>query len=203
MSSVNYKLTAEVRSDTGKGASRRLRKAGKIPAIIYGGSGAPQSIMMDHDKLMHQLEHESFYSHILELDMGGRSEQCVLKDLQRHPAKNRILHADFLRTNPEERLRMSVPIHFINEDIAPGVKKGGMVSHNITEVEIFCLPKDLPEYLVADLSQLEIEQTLHISDIQLPEGVALVELSHGSEHNLPIAAIHKTRASIEAEKTGA
>ena len=126
----------------------------------------------------------------------------MLKDLQRHPAKPIIMHADFMRVSEKEKLKMSVPLHFINEEQAPGVKKGGIVTHNITEVEIQCLPKDLPEYLEVDLTGVEIEQILHLTDIKLPAGVELVELLHGEEHNQAVAAIHKTRASKEAEEAG-
>ena len=202
MSNVDFNLTAEVRNDMGKGASRRLRREGKIPAIIYGAGGEPQNISIEHDKLVHQLENEAFYSHILTIDVGGSQQKAVLKDLQRHPAKPILLHADFMRVSAKEKIKMNVPLHFINEDQAPGVKKGGLVTHNMTEVEISCLPKDLPEYLEVDLAGVEMEGILHMSDIKLPAGVELVELSHGSDHNQAIAAIHKTRASKEAEESG-
>jgi len=200
MSNVDFNLTAEVRSDLGKGASRRLRRESKVPAVIYGAEKDPVSLTLDHNSLVHHLENEAFYSHILTIDVAGSKEKAVLKDLQRHPAKPIILHADFMRVSEKEKLKMSVPLHFINEEAAPGVKKGGIVTHNITEVEIQCLPKDLPEYLEVDLAGLDIEQILHLTDIQLPAGVELVELLHGEEHNQAIAAIHKTRASKEAEE---
>ncbi len=203
MSNVDFALNAEVRSDLGKGASRRLRHAGKVPAIIYGAGKDPVSLTLDHDELFHALENEAFYSHILTLKVeGGDDESAVLKDLQRHPAKPVLLHADFLRVSATDKIKMQVPLHFINEDEAPGVKLGGVVTHNMTEVEVLCLAKDLPEYLEVDLAGAEIEAILHLSDIKLPEGVELVALTHGEDHNLPIAAIHKTRASIEAAAGG-
>lgn len=202
MSSVDFNITAEVRDDLGKGASRRLRREGKIPAVVYGGNKDPQSLTLDHDDFYHHLEHEAFYSHILSLEVGGKKEKVVLKDLQRHPAKPFVTHADFLRVSAKEKLRMQVPLHFLGEDVAPGVKiGGGMISHNITEVEVSCLPKDLPEYLEVDMSEVELEQSVHLSDIPLPKGVELVELSHGAEHDQAVAAIHKTRGSMEEEET--
>jgi large subunit ribosomal protein L25 len=200
MSKVDFNITAEVRSDLGKGASRRLRHEGKVPAVIYGGEKDPMSVTLDHDDLFHHLENEAFYSHILNIEVAGNKEKAVLKDLQRHPAKPIIMHADFMRVSETEKLKMAVPLHFINEEQAPGVKKGGIITHNITEVEIQCLPKDLPEYLEVDLSGLDIEQILHLTDIAMPAGVELVELLHGEEHNQPVAAVHKTRASKEAEE---
>ncbi len=202
MSKVDFNITAEVRSDLGKGASRRLRHEGKVPAVLYGADKEPVSITLDHDDLFHHLENEAFYSHILNIDVAGSKEKAVLKDLQRHPAKPIILHADFMRVSDKEKLKMSVPLHFINEEQAPGVKKGGLVTHNITEVEVQCLPKDLPEFLEVDLAGLDMEQILHLTDIKLPAGVELVELLHGEGHNQPIAAVHKTRASKEAEEAG-
>ncbi|SCZ57916.1 50S ribosomal protein L25/general stress protein Ctc [Thiohalomonas denitrificans] len=198
MSEVNFNLTAEVRSDKGKGASRRLRRTGKMPAILYGTGQEPTSIVVDHDKLMHNLEHEAFYSHVLTITVDGKEESAVLKDLQRHPAKNQLIHADFQRVSANEKLRMHVPLHFIGEDIAPGVKIGsGLVTHTLTDVEVLCLPKDLPEYIEADLSRLELGQSLHLSELIVPEGVELVELMHGAGHDLPVAQIQATRASVK------
>jgi large subunit ribosomal protein L25 len=197
MSNVDFTLSAEVRTDLGKGASRRLRHANRVPAIVYGGNKEPMNISLEHLKLIHNLENEAFYSHILTLDIDGKKEKAVLKDLQRHPAKPVILHADFLRVSESEKLKMHVPLHFTNESSAPGVKVGGVVTHNLTEVEVLCLPKDLPEYLEVDLTGVEIEQILHLTDIKLPKGVELVELTHGEGHNQAVAAIHKTRASKE------
>jgi large subunit ribosomal protein L25 len=201
MSNVSFNLTAEVRTDLGKGASRRLRRENKVPAVLYGAEKDPISLTLDHNTLVHQLENEAFYSHILTIDVAGNSEKAVLKDLQRHPAKQLILHADFMRVSDKEKLKMNVPLHFMNEEQAPGVKKGGIVTHSITEVEIQCLPKDLPEYLEVDLADVDIEEIVHLTDIKLPAGVELVELQHGEGHNQAVAAIHKTRASKETEES--
>ena len=202
--SVDFNLAAESRSDKGKGASRRLRREGKVPAVIYGAGEDAASISIEHDSLFHHLEHEAFYSHILSINVDGNEEKAVLKDLQRHPFKPTILHADFMRVSDKDKLRMSVPLHFTGEDLAPGVKVGGgMVTHNMAEVEISCLPGVLPEYIEADLSELELDHAIHLSDIKLPEGVEIVALSHGADHDLPVAAIHKTRGSAEADDTEA
>jgi large subunit ribosomal protein L25 len=201
MSNVDFNITAEVRNDMGKGASRRLRREGKFPAVIYGGDADPATLALDHDDMVHHLENEAFYSHILTLEIDGKAQKAVLKDLQRHPSKPVLLHADFMRVSDKEKIKMNVPLHFINEENAPGVKKGGVITHNMTEVEVQCLPKDLPEFLEVDLDGVEIEQIIHLTDIKLPSGVELVELLHGTDHDQAIAAIHKTRASKEVDET--
>jgi large subunit ribosomal protein L25 len=200
--SVDFNIIAESRSDEGKGASRRLRREDKVPGVIYGGGKDAVSISLDHNSMFHHLEHEAFYSHILSISVDGKAEKVVLKDLQRHPYKPTIMHADFMRVNAKEKIRMSVPLHFTGEEVAPGVKiGGGMISHNMTEVEISCLPGALPEYLEVDLSMLELDHSLHLSDVKLPKGVEIVALTHGADHDLPVAAIHKTRGSIDSAST--
>ncbi len=195
--SVTFELDAEVRTDMGKGASRRLRYANKVPAIMYGG-GDPVSLTLDHNKIMHALENEAFYSHILTINIDGKAEKAVLRDLQRHPAKPTILHADFQRVNMKEKLHMHVPLHFINEDIAVGVKdEGGVIQHNVVEVEVSCLPTNLPEYIEIDVAELTLGHSLHLSDITLSEGIELVQLAHGESHDLPVVSIHKPRAVKE------
>ena len=150
--------------DSGKGASRRLRHAGNVPAIIYGGSDAPMSVAINHNRFLRHLEEEAFYAHILTLDVDGKKQQVVLKDLQRHPANdNKIMHADFLRIDADHAMTMTVQLHFLGEDVAPGVKGGGLVSHLMTDVEISCLPKDLPEYIEVDVSALDLDQSIHLS----------------------------------------
>lgn len=201
--SISFNIEAEIRTDLGKGASRRLRHTEKFPAVVYGAGKDPVSLTVDHKKFMHNLENEAFYSHILTLNVGGKEEQVVLKDLQRHPAKIAVLHADFLRVRANEKLHMHVPLHFINADDCLGAKEGGLVTHSISEVEVACLPKDLPEYLEVDLSSLELDQSLHMSDIIVPAGVELVELSHGSEHDQPVASVHMPRGASEAEEDAA
>lgn len=201
--SASYNIEAELRTDLGKGASRRLRHEEKFPAVVYGAGKDPVSLTLDHKKFLHSLENEAFYSHILTLNVGGKEEQVVLKDLQRHPAKIAVMHADFLRVSAKEKLHMHVPLHFINADACPGAKEGGLITHSISEVEIACLPKDLPEYLEVDLSSLELDHSLHMSDIIVPAGVELVELSHGAEHDQPVASVHMPRGASEAEEDAA
>ncbi len=196
--SVDFSITAESRSDMGKGASRRLRRENRVPAVIYGAGKDTASITIDHNSLFHHLEHEAFYSHILNITVDGKTEKAVLKDLQRHPCKPVIMHADFLRVSDKEKLRMNVPLHFIGGEDAPGVRiDGGIITHNIADVEISCLPGDLPEYLEVDLSALELDHSLHLSDITLPKGVEIMALTHGADHDLPVAAIHKARVIID------
>ena len=201
--STDFTLQAKGREDTGKGASRRLRRlAGEIPAIVYGGKKKPAQITLVHKDVIKALENEAFYSQIVELDIDGKSEDVIVKDIQRHPAKAIVLHMDFLRVSKNTKLQTKVPLHFINEDNCVGVKLGGgLIAHSMTELEISCLPKDLPEYLEVDMENVELGQTLHISDIKLPEGVESVALSHGEDHDLPIAAVNKPKAApVEEEE---
>lgn len=186
-----FELEASSRTEVGKGASRRLRRLkGKIPGIVYGGKNAPTNIMLDHDDLWHHLENEAFFSHIINLKIDGQGQDVLLKDLQRHPAKNLVLHADFLRVDKTQSIVVNVPLHFINEETCIGVKmQGGRVSHNINELEIRCLPGDLPEFIEVDMQEVETGQVVHISDIKLPEGVESVALAHGSEHDLAVANV--------------
>ncbi len=197
--SESFEVNAVSRSDQGKGASRRLRREGKVPGVIYGAGKDPVAITLEHNELMHQLENEAFYSHILDVKVDGKGEQAILKDMQRHPAKPVVMHVDFLRVDANQKLRVHVPVHFINEDQAPGVKEGGIVTHSLTEVDVICLPKDLPEFIEADLGSLELDATFHLSDIKMPEGVELVELAHGEGHDQTVAAIHMPRGAKEDE----
>ena len=175
--SVSFELTAESRNDTGKGASRRLRRDGKVPAIIYGAGKDPQNLSLLHNELQRRLADEAFYSHILTVNIDGKAEQAVLRDLHRHPAKPIVMHVDLQRVKAGEALRMHVPLHFIGEQECPGVKtQGGIVNHNRVEVEVECLPKDLPEYIEVDASQLNIGESVHLSQVNMPKGVVVVEL---------------------------
>jgi len=201
--SISFSVEAETRTDLGKGASRRLRHTEKFPAVVYGAGKDPVSLTIDHKKFLHSLENEAFYSHILTLVVDGKDEQVVLKDLQRHPAKIAVMHADFLRVSANEKLHMSIPLHFVNAEEGPGAKEGGLVTHSMTEVEIACLPKDLPEFLEVDCSTLELDQSLHMSDIKVPAGVEIVELAHGEGHDQPIAACHMTRGAQEEDEEAA
>ncbi len=189
--SEDFNVNAETRKDVGKGASRRLRHAGKIPGVLYGAGKDAVALTMNHDDIFHHLEHEAFYSHILSVNVDGSVEKAVLKDVQRHPGKPKILHIDFQRVSESEKIHMHVPLHFINEDIAPGVKVGGgIVSHLMAGVDIHCLAKDLPEYLEVDLGNLQEGDSLHLSDIPLPDGVEIPALAQGVDHDLPVASIH-------------
>lgn len=194
---VSFKLNAELRqsADLGKGASRRLRnKENKVPVVIYGAGGAPHSLTLDHNKVFLHLKNEAFYSQILTIAIEGKQEKVILKDVQRHPAKPRILHMDFLRISANEKLQMNIPLHLKGDTIAKGVKAGGMISRLMVDVEITCLPANLPHYIEVDITELELDQTIHLSDLKLPKGVELVALSHGDE---AVVTIHLPRAAEE------
>lgn len=194
--SVELKLDAEKRTEQGKGASRRLRRAGRLPAVVYGGDRDPASITVDHDFLLHEADQEAFHSSILELNVGKKKQKVVLRDLQRHPFKPLLIHADFLRVSDEHEIRMHVPIHFVNEEQSPAGKAGGVViSHQVVEVEIEALPKDLPEYLEVDLSNFEPGESVMLSEIPLPEGVTIPLLAYeGEEHDYSIVTALYIRA---------
>ena len=194
--SQDFDLIAEFRLDQGKGASRRLRLEGKVPAIIYGAGRPPRALSFDHNKVLRQMESESFYSSVLTVKVGDKSQAAIVKDVQRHPSKPRILHLDLQRIVEDEEIRMNVPLHIVGEDKAPGVKAGGSVSKLMTEVEVTCLPKYLPEYFEIDISALNVDEMLHLTDIKLPEGVSIVELSHGDDHDQPIVSIHVIKAAV-------
>jgi len=197
---ISFELNAESRTDTGKGASRRLRHAGKVPAIIYGGNKDPEALTLSHNELLRNLEHEAFYSHILTIRTGGGTTSAILRDLQRHPSRPLIMHVDLQRVSADEKLKTQVPLHIIGEDTSPGVKAGGLVSHEQTEVEVECLPKDLPEFLEVDISGLAVGETLHLSDLQVPEGVTLLELERGEDHDLNVVSIHAKRSGGDEEE---
>ena len=194
---TNFALNAEVRSDLGKGASRRLRRnESLVPAVIYGGEKPAQSISLLAKDLAKLLENEAAFSHVLTLNVAGVNESVVIKALQRHPAKGFVLHADFQRVVAGQKLTAHVPLHFINEATAVGVKQqGGEISHTISEVEVSCLPKDLPEFIEVDMAAVEVGQTVHMSDLKLPKGVELVALAHGN--NLAVSNIHASRVKEE------
>jgi len=187
----DFDLIAEIREDQGKGASRRLRHDGKVPAIIYGAGRPPRALVFDHNRVIQQLENESFFSSVLNIKVGNKSQAAILKDVQRHPAKPIVMHMDFQRIVEDEEIKMSVPLHFIGEDVAPGVKQGGgAVSHLMNEVDIVCLPRYLPEFIDVDVSELELDDMLSMSDIKLPEGVSIPALAQGPEADRPIVSIH-------------
>ena len=194
---TSFELVAELREDQGKGASRRLRRSGKVPAILYGGHDEPRALALDHTKLVQMLDNERFYSTLLSLQFGGDKQVAVLKDLQRHPYKNQVVHIDFQRVRDDEKIRMRVPLHFINESTSVGVKQhGGVMSHLRNDIEVLCLPRDLPEYVEVDLQELGRGQIIHLSELKLPEGVELPELIHG--HDAPVVSCHAQRAEEAA-----
>ena len=199
--SEDFKLDATARNDLGKGASRRLRRlAGEVPGVIYGGSAAPISISVSHNELLKHLEHEAFYSHIISLNVDGKAQDVILKDLQRHPAKPVVLHADFLRIDKATRLTTHVPLHFINEAISKGVKiQGGKVVHNLTQLDVVCFPHQLPEFIEVDLANAEVGTIIHISDLKLPSGVVSADLQKGADHNLAVATVVKPKGAAESE----
>ena len=197
--SQKFELFAENRPDQGKGASRRLRRTGKVPAILYGGHRDPRAIALDHNALLHNLENESFFSSILTLTVGDKSQPCILKDVQRHAYRNLILHVDLQRIVEDEEIRVSVPFHFLGEDKAPGIKAGGVISRVMNELEISCLPKDLPGYIEVDVSALELDDMVPLSAVKLPAGVQVV----GGEEMLdqPVVAIYRPRREeVEGEE---
>jgi large subunit ribosomal protein L25 len=186
-----FEISAELREDKGKGASRRLRRlADQIPAIIYGGDQDPQSLTLIRKDLEKALENEAFYSHVLTIKVGGDKQKAILKDLQRHPAKNLVMHADFLRVSDKVAIKVHVPIHFVNEESCHGVKmEGGIIQHQITDIEVQCLPGDIPEYIEVDMQEALIGQIIHLSEVSLPKGVVSVALSLGEDHDLAVASV--------------
>jgi large subunit ribosomal protein L25 len=199
-----FEVKAETRSQQGKGASRRLRREGKVPGILYGAGRETTPILVNHEELRLQLEQEAFFSHILTLHLDGGSERVVLKDLQRHAFRPIIVHVDFQRVAEDRELTMRVPFHFMNEDRCVGVRTGGaVISHILTEVEVSCLPKDLPEYIEVDLADIDVGVTLHLSDLKLPPGVSIYAVKHGGDASAPVVSVHIPRAIEEVEEVPA
>jgi large subunit ribosomal protein L25 len=206
-------IHAEIRADVGKGASRRLRHAGKIPAVLYGGDKDSIALTLNHKDVLHDAESESFYSSIMDIKVeDGRTQQVVVRDMQRHPYKMRIMHVDFMRVSETEVLRISVPLHFVGEEVSPAGKASGVViQHQMTDVEISALPKDLPEYLEVDLSELEPGKAVMLADIKVPEGVEIPQLATDDDTDIMVAnAIHISEdqgtgaaAAAEAEEQAA
>lgn len=194
----DFVVHAEFREAQGTGASRRLRHAGQVPAILYGGGEEPRMLSLNHNEVLKHLETEAFYSHILTIKVGDKEQQAVLKDVQRHPAKPRVMHMDFQRVMAGKPIHMHVPLHFINEKTAPGVKNGGgIVDHHCIDVAITCLPKHLPEYIEVDVGTLEIGDSIHLSEIVLPEGVTIDALQHGDDAT--VVSVIKPRAVVEED----
>ena len=206
--STNFTINAKSREDTGKGASRRLRRlTGEVPAIIYGGKKDAEKISILHKDITKALENDAVYSSIISLSIDGKADDTIIKDIQRHPAKQIILHMDFLRVSKTTKLQTRVPLNFINEDICVGVKLGGgLIAHTMTDIEVSCLPKDLPEAIDVDMAEVDVGQIVHLSDLTLPDGVESVSLSQGADYDLTVATVNKQKAveidePIESEST--
>ena len=203
MAKNKFQLDASSRANVGKGASRRLRHENAVPAIVYGADKEPANVSIQHHHLVHALQNEAFFASIVTLTVDGKEEDVIIKDLQRHPAKPRVLHADFQRVDANKPVHMNVPLHFVNEAIAAGVKVGGgQVAHLMTKLDISCLPKDLPEYIEVDIQELGLGESLHISDLKLPSGVSSIALSHGESGDLAVVAIQAPRR-VEADASAA
>ena len=196
---VKFELTGEKRAEKGTGANRRLRRAGKVPAILYGGAKDTIMVTFDHDTLYHELANEAFHNSILTVRVGADTDQAILRDVQMHPYRPKIVHMDLQRISATEKLHMEVPVHVIGEEAAPGVKQeGGVVSRLMAAVDISCLPHQLPEYLEVDISELDIGDSVSLTDIKLPEGVSITSLAHGGE-DLPVVSVAAVKVVEEEE----
>ncbi len=203
MSDSIFNLDASIRTDLGKGASRRLRREDKLPGIIYGGEEAPVSITLDHNKVNNSADFEAFYSHVLEINLDGKVVEVLVKDMQRHPFKPKITHIDFQRVIAGQDVHTNVPLHFVNEEKSAAVKAGGIAEHHVTEIEVTCLPKNLPEFIEVDMAGVEMGQTLHLSDLTLPAGVSSVELAKNDEaHDLAVVTVKPAPKAADAEEDG-
>ena len=200
MSEIDFNLSAQPREETGTGAMRKMRRAGQLPGVVYGAGGEAVPITLSSLEVSRHLEHEAFYSHVLNLKLKGKKEQVILRSVQRHPVRSDVLlHIDLQRISRDAKIRMTVPLHFVGEDVAPGVKEqSGLFSHLMTEVEISCLPSDLPEFIEVDVSELHIGEPVHLSDLTVPEGLELVDLSHGHDHAVVVVNVRKEQP-IEEE----
>ncbi|MGH8144971.1 MAG: 50S ribosomal protein L25/general stress protein Ctc [Rhodanobacteraceae bacterium] len=193
-----HEITAERRTDQGKGASRRLRRAGKIPAVVYGAGVDAESVQFDHEAMLLSARHDWFASSILDLLVDGKRQKVLLRDVQKHPVKQQLMHLDFLRIDESKPIRVYVSIHFLSQDKSPAAKISSVViSHNTTEIEVSCLPKDLPEHIDLDLSALELGDVLHISDLKLPAGVEIPELKLGKEYDHTVVSAQEVREEVE------
>jgi len=197
---TNHQLTATSRKIEGKGASRRLRLAGHVPGIVYGGAEAPQAIQVLHNDVLLGSRFESFYSSVIDLTVDGKKQKVLIKDWQKHPFKQLMLHMDFLRVNENEVLKVAVPVHFLNQEKSPAGKTAGLViSHNLTEVTVSCLPKDLPEFIELDLAKLSAGDIVHLSDLKLPAGVEIPELGLGKEHDVAVVTVASVQEEVDPE----
>ena len=197
MSNV-FEFVAESRVITGKSAAKCFRRNGSVPAVIYGGHASPQMLVLNHNEVVKHLDHEAVYSHVLDVTIDGKTEKAILKGVQRNPAKFQILHLDFLRVEMGEQLKVHVPLHFVNEHGSVGGKKGGIAAHSMVDVEVSCMPANLPEFIEVDLSSLDIGESIHLSDLVLPPGVEIVALLQGEDHDLPVVSMMGSAASENA-----
>jgi large subunit ribosomal protein L25 len=196
----SFEFDAEIRTTTGKGDARRARRLGKIPAIVYGGGlTEPVKLYLAHHRVAKALQNDAVYSHVLTLKYDGKEEKAILKALERHPSRPIIMHMDFQRINEKDKLHVHIPLHFINQETSIGVKKGGVVSHALVEVEVLCLPQNLPEFIEVDMAKVDIGQLVHLSDLTVPEGVELVDLTHGALNDRTVASVHANRSTDSEE----
>lgn len=195
-----YELRAEPREGGGKGAARRLRRDGMIPAVLYGAGQGTVPIKLDSNAVHKQLENEAFFSHILDVTVGGKGTQVVLKALQRDPATDRVTHMDLLRVSSTQEITMHVPLHFLNEESCPGIKAGGVANHLLVDLEISCLPKDLPEYIEVDMTNMDIGDSMHLSQLVMPEGVTLSAIAQDPEHDQPVVSLQHSQKFEEEEE---
>jgi len=201
---TNHQLTATSRKIEGKGASRRLRLAGYVPGIVYGAGETPQPIQILHNDVLLGSRFESFYSSVIDLTVDGKKQKVLIKDWQKHPFRQIMLHMDFLRVSENEALKVAVPLHFLNQEKSPAGKTSGLViSHNLTEVTISCLPKDLPEFIELDLAQLDAGSIIHLSDLKLPANVEIPELALGKEHDVAVVTVAAIQEEIDPEAPAA
>jgi large subunit ribosomal protein L25 len=201
---ATHNITATSRKVEGKGASRRLRHSGQVPAIVYGAKAEPANVQIEHNSLWLASQNEWFYSSILQLSIDGKSEKVLLRDMQRHPFKQQILHLDFQRIDENVAIRFNVPLHFMNQEVSPAGKTAGIVVlHELNEIRVSCLPKDLPEFIEVDLSALDVGDIIHLSQLNLPEGVTLPELKLGKEHDVAVVIARHARVEVEEEAPAA
>lgn len=197
-----FEFVAKSRAKSGKNEARSIRRKGGVPAVVYGAGVAPEMLELKHNEVLKHLEHEAVYSHVLSLIVDGKTEKAILKDIQRHPSKSRIMHMDFLRVSESDKVKVHVPVHFINEETSVGVKKGGIVTHNLVDIEVTCLPSSLPEFIEVDLGQVDVGESVHLTDLSLPAGVEVVALTHGVDHDLPVVSIAPAKGGAQEEVEG-
>jgi large subunit ribosomal protein L25 len=195
-----YELRADLREEGGKGAARRLRREGMIPAVLYGAGKDAVTIKLNANDVHKRLENEAFFSHIIDVKVGGEGTQAVLKALQRDPATDRVTHVDFLRVSSSQEITMHVPLHFLNEENCPGKKAGGVINHLLVDLEVSCLPKNLPEYIEVDMSKMDIGDTIHLSELNMPQGVTLLAIAQDPEHDQPLVSIQHSQKFDEEEE---